>query len=162
MLVSLYFCCTPRFDKEFHFTNTSSGPVHPWYFCRAYICMHCHSIRMRVHQMLIASWLCCLQYASKRWLERKWPSQSNGGCGQGKGRGQDQNCAPVSAADLDAELDKYHAEAVKENWSYLLFYLYSGRAQWVWPFELETLKLVALLVLLVDFLFGRWWKNHDV
>jgi hypothetical protein len=42
-------------------------------------------------------------------------SQSSGGRGQGKGRGQDQNRAPVSAADLDAELDKYHSQAVKEN-----------------------------------------------
>ncbi|KAK3126725.1 hypothetical protein QOZ80_7AG0561420 [Eleusine coracana subsp. coracana] len=42
-------------------------------------------------------------------------SQSSGGRGQGKGRGQDRNRAPVSAADLDAELDKYHSEAVKEN-----------------------------------------------
>jgi THO complex subunit 4 len=42
-------------------------------------------------------------------------SQSSGGRGQGKGRGQDQNHAPMSAADLDAELDKYHSQAMKEN-----------------------------------------------
>uniref|UniRef100_A0A0A9GGF3 RRM domain-containing protein n=1 Tax=Arundo donax TaxID=35708 RepID=A0A0A9GGF3_ARUDO len=41
--------------------------------------------------------------------------QSSGGRGQGKGRGQDRNRAQVSAADLDAELDKYHAQAVKEK-----------------------------------------------
>ncbi|TVU39910.1 hypothetical protein EJB05_13354 [Eragrostis curvula] len=42
-------------------------------------------------------------------------NQSSGGRGQGKGRGQDRNRAHVSASDLDAELDKYHAEAVKEK-----------------------------------------------
>jgi THO complex subunit 4 len=42
-------------------------------------------------------------------------SQSSGGRGQGKDRGQDRNRSPVAAADLVAELDKYHAEAVKEN-----------------------------------------------
>ncbi|XP_062188086.1 THO complex subunit 4A-like [Phragmites australis] len=41
-------------------------------------------------------------------------SQNSGGRRQGKARGQDRNRAQVSAADLDAELDKYHAEAVKE------------------------------------------------
>ncbi|NP_001132074.1 THO complex subunit 4B [Zea mays] len=42
-------------------------------------------------------------------------SQSSGGRGQGKGRGQDRNRTTISAADLDAELDKYHAAAVKEE-----------------------------------------------
>ncbi|XP_039792188.1 THO complex subunit 4A-like isoform X1 [Panicum virgatum] len=42
-------------------------------------------------------------------------SQNSGGRGQGKGRGQDQNRTPLSAADLDAELDNYHASAVKEK-----------------------------------------------
>ncbi|CAL5079380.1 unnamed protein product [Urochloa decumbens] len=42
-------------------------------------------------------------------------SQSSGGRGQGKGRGQDRNRTPVSAADLDAELDNYHASAVKDK-----------------------------------------------
>ncbi|CAL5076289.1 unnamed protein product [Urochloa decumbens] len=42
-------------------------------------------------------------------------SQSSGGRGQGKGRGQDRNRTPVSVADLDAELDNYHASAVKEK-----------------------------------------------
>ncbi|RLM86654.1 THO complex subunit 4B-like [Panicum miliaceum] len=42
-------------------------------------------------------------------------SQSSGGRGQGKGRGQDRNRTPLSAADLDAELDNYHASAVKEK-----------------------------------------------
>ncbi|CAD6220566.1 unnamed protein product [Miscanthus lutarioriparius] len=42
-------------------------------------------------------------------------SQSSGGRGQGKGRGQDRNRTAISAADLDAELDKYHAAAVKEE-----------------------------------------------
>lgn len=32
------------------------------------------------------------------------------GIGNGKARGK-----PVSAADLDAELDKYHAEAMEDN-----------------------------------------------
>ncbi|OEL38720.1 hypothetical protein BAE44_0000262 [Dichanthelium oligosanthes] len=41
---------------------------------------------------------------------------SGGGRGQGKGgRGQDRNRTPLSAADLDAELDKYHASAVTEE-----------------------------------------------
>ncbi|XP_062190303.1 THO complex subunit 4A-like [Phragmites australis] len=42
-------------------------------------------------------------------------SQSSGGRGQGKSRGHDRNRVQVSAADLDAELDKYHSEAVKEK-----------------------------------------------
>ncbi|KAF8690527.1 hypothetical protein HU200_040888 [Digitaria exilis] len=43
-------------------------------------------------------------------------SQGSGGRGrQGKGRGQDRNRTPISAADLDAELDDYHASAVKEK-----------------------------------------------
>ncbi|KAL6639000.1 hypothetical protein ACP70R_022730 [Stipagrostis hirtigluma subsp. patula] len=42
-------------------------------------------------------------------------SQSSGGRGQGKARGHDRNRGPVSAADLDAELDKYHAAAAKEK-----------------------------------------------
>ncbi|RCV10179.1 hypothetical protein SEVIR_2G094300v4 [Setaria viridis] len=41
--------------------------------------------------------------------------QNSGGRGQGKGRGQDRNRTPLSAADLDAELDNYHASAVKEK-----------------------------------------------
>ncbi|KAJ1288692.1 hypothetical protein BS78_02G107500 [Paspalum vaginatum] len=42
-------------------------------------------------------------------------SQSSGGRGERKGRGQDRNRTPISAADLDDELDKYHAAAVKEK-----------------------------------------------
>lgn len=41
--------------------------------------------------------------------------QSSGGRGEKKGRGQDRNRTPISAADLDDELDKYHAAAVKEK-----------------------------------------------
>ncbi|KAL6897412.1 hypothetical protein ACP4OV_007108 [Aristida adscensionis] len=42
-------------------------------------------------------------------------SQGSGSRGQGKAQGHDRSRAPVSAADLDAELDKYHAQAVKEK-----------------------------------------------
>ncbi|KAG8081113.1 hypothetical protein GUJ93_ZPchr0007g6367 [Zizania palustris] len=42
-------------------------------------------------------------------------SQGNGDRGQGKPRGQEWNRVQKSAADLDAELDKYHAEAVKQK-----------------------------------------------
>ncbi|ONM20553.1 THO complex subunit 4B [Zea mays] len=42
-------------------------------------------------------------------------SQTSGGRGQGRGRGQDRNRTPISASDLDAELDKYHAAAAKEE-----------------------------------------------
>uniref|UniRef100_J3MJM3 RRM domain-containing protein n=1 Tax=Oryza brachyantha TaxID=4533 RepID=J3MJM3_ORYBR len=42
-------------------------------------------------------------------------SQGSGGRGQGKNRGNDRNRVQKSAADLDAELEQYHAEAVKEK-----------------------------------------------
>ncbi|KAF0908274.1 hypothetical protein E2562_023891 [Oryza meyeriana var. granulata] len=42
-------------------------------------------------------------------------SQGSGGRGQGKTRGNERNRGQKSAADLDAELDQYHAEAVKEK-----------------------------------------------
>lgn len=41
--------------------------------------------------------------------------QGSGGRGQGKARGHDRNRVQKSAADLDAELDQYHAEAVKQK-----------------------------------------------
>uniref|UniRef100_A0A0E0LIR8 RRM domain-containing protein n=1 Tax=Oryza punctata TaxID=4537 RepID=A0A0E0LIR8_ORYPU len=42
-------------------------------------------------------------------------SQGSGGHSQGKTRGNERNRVQKSAADLDAELDQYHAEAVKEK-----------------------------------------------
>ncbi|XP_025882558.1 THO complex subunit 4A isoform X1 [Oryza sativa Japonica Group] len=42
-------------------------------------------------------------------------SQGGGGCSQGKTRGNERSRIQKSAADLDAELDQYHAEAVKEK-----------------------------------------------
>uniref|UniRef100_A0A0D9WX25 RRM domain-containing protein n=1 Tax=Leersia perrieri TaxID=77586 RepID=A0A0D9WX25_9ORYZ len=42
-------------------------------------------------------------------------SQGSGGRGQGRTRGNERNRVTKSAADLDAELDQYHAEAVKEK-----------------------------------------------
>ncbi|XP_078429215.1 RNA-binding (RRM/RBD/RNP motifs) family protein [Wolffia australiana] len=47
------------------------------------------------------------------------PGWSRGGGGRGRGRGGRRpgrgSSAPVSAADLDAELDKYHTEAMQTN-----------------------------------------------
>ena len=76
------------------------------------------------HHVVITFWLLCSVPQSQRGGQRRAPqgnsrpgrsSQSSGGRGQGKGRGQDQNRTAISAADLDAELDKYHAAAVKEE-----------------------------------------------
>lgn len=38
--------------------------------------------------------------------------------GRGRGRGRGEK---VSADDLDAELEKYHAEAMQETWKLLYF-----------------------------------------
>ncbi|KAF7015700.1 hypothetical protein CFC21_029471 [Triticum aestivum] len=41
--------------------------------------------------------------------------QDGGGRGQGRARGHDRSRVPASAADLDAELEQYHAAAVKQK-----------------------------------------------
>ncbi|KAM0832566.1 hypothetical protein ACQ4PT_064812 [Festuca glaucescens] len=41
--------------------------------------------------------------------------QDGGGRGQGRARGHDRNRVQASAADLDAELEQYHASAVKQK-----------------------------------------------
>lgn len=74
--------------------------------------------------VILTFWLLCSVLQSQRNGQRRAPqvngqggrsSQTSGGRGQGRGRGQDRNRTPISASDLDAELDKYHAAAAKEE-----------------------------------------------
>jgi hypothetical protein len=100
MLVSLYFCSTPSFDSTFLAT-----------ICIV-IVLECMSTSYHI------GYVVCSAPQRGGWRGNGRPansSQSSGGRGQGKGRGQDRNHAPMSAAELDAELDKYHSQAMKEN-----------------------------------------------
>jgi hypothetical protein len=159
------FPCTAlcSFNRVVLGTKPAMGPIHPWYFTEHTIFTHPH------HHVGITFWLLCSMPQSQRGGQRRAPqgngrggrsSQSSGGRGQGKGRGQDRNRTTISAADLDAELDKYHAAAVKEEWgSGVLFTTQLVRRRDSVAFCFRSMKFAILVLVFYARIF--FWPMYN-